>query len=137
MNKIGMLEECFRKYVSQLDSFGTEGIITVNMDLLKELNISNALQMAHEYELNYAFHVHESDEKITLWNNEFVVWIVPESQDGHFSTYVLIALNKQEKPQLELVFVASNVFNSSQLILRILEKFLGEIEENEGLLRKL
>jgi hypothetical protein len=38
---------------------------------------------------------------------------------------------------LELCFITSGVYNTSRLVLRVLEKFLVEIEENEKLLKTL
>lgn len=137
MKKIDLLDECYQRYASNLSKSVPEGIINVDMNLLKQLNLADTcyLQMP-AYELNYSFQFLETEEKITLWNDNFIVWIVPEKQDGQLSTYVLVALNKTPKPHLELVFVASGVYNSSQLILRILEKYLAEIEENESLLKE-
>jgi hypothetical protein len=136
MNDIGLLEECYKRYVTNLASSSPEGILQVDMKLLKTLNLADTCYMQMpEYELNYSFHFLETEEKITLWNDRFMVWIVPESQDGQTSTYVMIALKQNPQPKLELVFVANGVFNNSQLILRILEKFLSEIEENEGELK--
>jgi hypothetical protein len=48
---------------------------------------------------------------------------------------VLIALNQKGIPRLELAFLTTDVYNTSKLVLRILEKFLHEIQENEESLR--
>jgi hypothetical protein len=52
-------------------------------------------------------------------------------------TYTLIALNRGDcEPQLEVAFIASGVYNSSKLVLKVLEKFLIEIQETETTLAK-
>ena len=49
----------------------------------------------------------------------------------------LIALNHEEQPQLEIAFSTSGVYNSSRLVLRVLEKYLQEIQETEDTLKSL
>jgi hypothetical protein len=83
-------------------------------------------------------HMIESADKITLVNNDFIVWIIPETRRQIPSTYTLIALNNEVRdPQLEVVFVASGVYNTSRLVLKVLEKFLMEIQETENVLDRL
>ena len=54
----------------------------------------------------------ETTEKITLINDEFVIWIVPEKVNNSATTYTLIALNRNDGPQLEVTFITSGVYNN-------------------------
>lgn len=126
------LETTYSEYMEDLTSFVPDGIYEVDLSLLYELDLLNAEEIEDEdSELSYSFYVLESSEKLTLYNNKFVVWIVPQLVDDSPKTFTLIALNEDEKPRLEMVFATSGVYNHSNLVLRILEKFLAQIEENE------
>lgn len=138
MDDLNILEEAYNKYIKSLSSWLPEGIIEVDIELLhkfKLLNFSQGKQQANDALTRY-FQVIESNEKITLVNDHFVIWIVPENQNDNPTTYTLIALNVQDHPHLEMAFSTTGVYNSSRLVLRILEKFLTEIQENEELLKK-
>lgn len=132
MNDIVMIEESYKRYINNSLTWTAENVIQVDMSLLQQLNLAETCYLhVSDYELKFSFHFLETDEKITLWNDKFVIWIVPDSLEGELTTSVMIALNRPANTKLELIYTATGVFNSSQLILRILEKFLQEIEENE------
>lgn len=128
------LEKHFKNYMLNLTKWLPEGIIPIDIETLHNFGLLNYSQNQDSTLTRY-FHVIESNEKITLINDQFIVWIVPDNSDGHSMTQVLIALNKKGIPQLELAFVASDVYNTSKLVLRLLEKFLFEIQENEDILK--
>lgn len=136
MHNLSLLEACYQKYITDLSSWLPEDVIVVDLNLLHHFNL------LHYHDPNYNdpaltryFHVIESNEKITLVNDEYVVWIVPEKVEDVPVTYALIALNKPIEPELQLCFVTAGVYNTSRLVLRLLEKFLFEIEESEDLIR--
>lgn len=129
------IEEYFKKYIHNLGQFLPDGVIEVDIDLLHRFDLLN-YEKKQDPSLTRYFHVIEAMDKITLINDQFIIWIVPETTERSSKTYVLIALNKKGIPELELAFVTSDVYNSSKLVLRILEKFLHEIQENEDLLIK-
>jgi hypothetical protein len=133
-----VLEACYKKYMDNITKWLPDGITEVDLALLHRLNLLHY----HDYSridptLTRFFHVIESDEKITLVNDEFVVWIVPDKQNEVPTTYTLIALNKEDNVQLELAFSVSGIYNTSKLVLRILEKYLHEIQLTEDFLTKL
>lgn len=118
--------------MEDLPRFTPDGIVDVDLALLHELDLLNAVEEVEEEEsLSQSFFVIESTEKLTLFNQKFVVWIVPKVIDQIPTTYTLVALNATEKLHLEMVFSTAGVYNHSNLVLRILEKFLQQIEENE------
>ncbi|MDP1835480.1 MAG: hypothetical protein Q8K75_06070 [Chlamydiales bacterium] len=139
MNNIERLEACYKKFVKNLTKWLPEGMIDVDLSLLQELNLLNfEEEVAKEDDaLTRYFHVVETDEKITLVNDQFVIWIVPENQNDVAKTFTFIALNSGKEPVLEMVFYVSGVYNTSRLVLRVLEKYLHEIMENEETMNQL
>ena len=138
MHNLTALEECYKKYIKDIAKWVPEGIINVDLALLQKFGLLsyNGREM-HDPALTRYFHVVESNDKITLINDQFIVWIVPEKIQNNSVTYTLIALNAPDIPHLELVFSTSGVYNTSKLVLRVLEKFLYEIQENEEFISKL
>lgn len=132
------LEQYYNKFINNLNELLHDGVITVDLHLLERLNLLHYNPPGEtEPELTRSFQLIESPEKITLINDQFVIWIAPRKVGQTISTLSLIALNHQDHPQLELAFMATGVYNTSQLVLRILEKLLLEIQENEDLIKSL
>lgn len=135
MDNLTEIDEAFKRFLSNLDEYLPEGLVQVDINLLKELEL---LSFYKEKDLSFTryFQVVETDEKITLINEQFIVWIVSEKIDMVSSTYVFIALNKPE-PHLEIAFSVAGVYNTSRLVLRLLEKYLEEIDDVEESLSQL
>lgn len=133
-----LLEACYKRYMQDISKWLPDGIIDVNLELLHELDLLHYhTRETNDSALTRYFHVVESDEKLTLANDEFVVWIVPEKIKNTSLTYTLIALTKKNDLQLELAFSTAGIYNNSHLVLRLLEKFLLEIQSTEEFLNKL
>ncbi|MBA3236920.1 MAG: hypothetical protein H0T62_01040 [Parachlamydiaceae bacterium] len=128
----------YKRYMGDLSHWLPEGVIEVDLALLHRLGL---LKYHPEDKMHFSltryFNVMESPEKITLLNDQFVIWISPEKIENVPITYTLIALNLPEGPRLEMAFATWGIYNSSRLVLRILEKFLYEIQETEDLLSTL
>lgn len=138
MNHPSVLEACFKKYIKNIVHWLPDGIISVDLELLHKLNLLHYYNKEYDDPtLTRYFHVVDSGDKITLVNDQFVVWIVPDKTDDTSVTYTLIALNKDDQIQLELAFVTSGIYNNSRLVLRLLEKYLFEIQTTEDMLAKL
>ena len=138
MNNPTILEACYKKYINDISRWLPDGIIDVNLNILHELNLLNFHKPgAADSALTRYFHVVESDDKLTLVNDDFIIWIVPEKFETVSLTYTLIALNKENDIQLELAFTTSGIYNNSHLVLRLLEKYLMEIQNTEEQLAKL
>jgi len=111
-----------------------EGMIEVNMPLLERLGL-----LKHEApegdkgeeQLPYYFHVIETHEKITLFNHQFIVWIIPKIMDGNSTTVVMIALITEKCPHLEITFYTQGVYNTSKFVLRVLRHYLSEVIDTE------
>ena len=138
MDNLSLLEECYQLYIQDLYQWVPEGVVDVDLALLHDLDLLTYYNDdTHNPALTRHFHVVETEEKITLINHDFVIWIVPLHLNGVTITYTLIAINDDSRPQLEMAFSTSGVYNTSKLVLRVLEKFLIEIEENEALITQL
>ncbi|MFA6914835.1 MAG: hypothetical protein WC222_00420 [Parachlamydiales bacterium] len=135
MDNLQVLEQHYKEYTKNLMEWIPDGIIHVDLGLLQKLDLLDDNSTDVSLGLTRYFNVIETFEKITLINEQFVIWIVPEMQNNQLVTYTLIALNNDKGPKLELAFATSGVYNSSKLVLRVLEKFLVEIQENEQLMQ--
>ncbi len=127
------LEDAYKEFIHHLPIFLPDGIIEVDLALLHEHNILGKSKSETAEDIKYYFHIIETQEKITLFNDNFVVWIVPQSFQGQSITLTLLArINESiETPDLELAFTNSGVYNTSQIVLQVLEHFLEEIKEND------
>jgi hypothetical protein len=130
------IEEAYKGFMSDLSKHAHDGIIYVNLHFLHELGLLNWI---HEDEDNHEdltqyFHVIESAEKVTLFNEQFVVWIIPRMERDAATTLILIALNHQDKLNLEIVFTTSGVYNTPRYVLKILQHFLLDMLETEATL---
>lgn len=129
------LENAYKQYATDLPKNAPDGIIEVNLSVLYELGLLDAKQNIEDpKKITHYFHVLESPEKVTLYNDSFAIWIVPRIIDEQPSTYTLVAAQDSEKPRLELVFHTTGVYNTPNFVLKILEHFLLEIQENEDIL---
>jgi len=130
------LEEAFREYTENLSNWAHDGILKIDLPMLHELGLLDHLQDDPDEteDLTQYFHVIESVEKVTLFNEQFVIWIIPKTEEEIPMTYVLIALCNDEKPNLELVFTTSGVYNTPRYVLKVLQYFLIDMIETEATL---
>ena len=133
------LEEAFKEFSQNLTKWVPDGIIPVNLELLQELGLltSTKLDQPASDNLHHHFHVIEADDKVTLFNEQFAVWIVPLANDGNPSTLTFIALIQANKPHLEIVFSSGGVYNLPRYILKILEHFLSEVIDTEATINSI
>lgn len=137
MNKLTKLDQHFNRYMKELTKWLPDGIIKVDLPLLKGFDLlDDNLDERSPPALTRYFQVVESFEKITLINDQFVIWIVPQREEA-LKTLTLITMNHPNFLKLELAFLTSEPYNTSRLVLRVLEKFLFEIQENEEFIKRL
>ncbi|MGE3954754.1 MAG: hypothetical protein AB7F31_06190 [Parachlamydiales bacterium] len=139
MNAV-QLEAKYQEFMHNLPEHALDGIIEVDLAALQSWGLLTSLgeELGPTNDaLAHYFHVIETAEKITLYNDRFVVWIVPQMVAHEPVTYALVGTIEQMEVNLELVFATRGVYNTSRIVLRILERFLEEIEENELLLARL
>ena len=131
-----LIEESYKKFMSDLSQHAHDGIIYVNLHFLHELGLLNWLHDEKDSrdDLTQYFHVIESADKVSLFNDQFVVWIIPRMEKDTATTLVLIALNHQDNLNLEIVFSTSGVYNTPPYVLKILQHFLLDVLETEATL---
>ena len=140
MKNPAVFELCYKKYMDNLNKWLPDGVIKVDLELLHQLDLLHNQEenkTRDQTSLTRYFHVIESQNKLTLANDDFVVWIVPETIDDIPLTFTLIALNKEQEPKLELAFTTEGIYNNSYLVLRLLERYLIDIQSTEETLNQL
>jgi hypothetical protein len=130
------IEEVYKEFVSNLPVLAHDGIIPIDLNFLHEQGLLNTLQneKGDPDDLTQYFHVIESVEKVTLFNEQFIVWIIPKVEEEQPMTFVLIALNHAEKPHLEVVFTTEGVYNTPRHVLKVLQHYLADMLETEATL---
>lgn len=119
----------YHKYIENLPKWVPEGIADVDIDLLHRLGLLSFIRRQKCNVLD-RFQVVYGPDKLTLINKDFIVWITAATHPP-FSCFVLIALKKKDDLKLEHAFVAKGVYNTDDIIYRVLEKYLDEIIETE------
>lgn len=140
MDHVQPFEELYKRYAFNLAEYLPDGMIEIDLPTLQKMHLldcEDAESHSVHHAMTHYFQVIETEEKITLLNEQFIIWIVPSSSEGENCTRVYIALQQIEGSHLEMAFSVSGVYNTSRLLLRILEKYLEEIYENEELLCQL
>ena len=133
MNPI-QLEEAYQEFISNFPRWIPEGIIEVNIQLLKEAGLLTYRFFdgnQSEEELPCYFHVIETAEKVTLFNHRFAIWILPKLMNNHPTTIVLIALMVNGKPHLENVFSTKGIYNTPKFVLKMIKYYLSEVIDTE------
>jgi len=136
MIDISELDSCYKNFINNLDKLIPDSIITVDLNLLQDLDLLNFHHPGQfEPGVTRYFQLIEASDRITLINEQFFIWITSRRVEDTVSTFTLIALNQKDHPKLEMAFISSGVYNTSHLVMNVLEKFLLEIQENEDVLQ--
>ncbi|MEX1013259.1 MAG: hypothetical protein WD595_01300 [Waddliaceae bacterium] len=127
------IEYSYQTFTQNLNYWLPDGLTVIDDAAVDEMGILKTPESERTPAIAQYFHVVESIDKITLINQDFVVWIVPELRKKEKPvTYTLIALNKNDIPKLELGFAVTDQSSSSWVVLKILENYLKEIKETES-----
>jgi hypothetical protein len=137
MDKIAALDSLYEQYIRNLSELIPEGLVQVDLHVLQQMGLLQEDAAQDCPSLTRFFHVVEAKDKITLFNEQFVIWIVPEKVHNEPMTLVLIAIENELKTKLEMGFTMAGIYNTSRLVLRVLEKYLAEIQENEDTLSEI
>lgn len=130
------IEESYKEFMGNLAQWAHDGVTSIDLKFLHDQGLLKTLQDDHGEpdDLTQYFHVIESVEKVTLFNEQFVVWIIPKMEGEQPMTYVLIALNHPETIHLEIVFTTHGVYNSPRYVLKVLQHYLVDMLETEATL---
>ena len=130
------LDGAYKEFSENLQRWVPDGITQVNLGILHELGLLSQAQLESNTtdQFMHYFHILESNDRVTLFNEQFAIWIVPSSDQDKSSTLTYISLLHIDKPHLELVFSTSGVYNTPRYILRILQHFLNEVLDTEAVI---
>jgi hypothetical protein len=132
-----VLEDSYQEFSQNLKKWIPDGVIQVDLRLLNEMGLLNSTELEHsinEANLTLYFHIIETPDKVTLFNEQFAIWIVPQLVDEIPTTTTLIALIQTSKPRLEIVYQTTGVYNTPKYILKILQHFLTEVQDTEAVI---
>lgn len=128
------LEDLYHEYIGNLTKWIHDGIINVDLDLLHEHDLLNEVEEENLDDLTQYFHVIENIEKVTLFNEQFAIWIIPKMEMENPTTYVFISLIQNDHPHLEIVFQTRGIYNTPKYVLKVLQHFLVDMLETEATL---
>lgn len=136
------LEQAYSDFSTDLKTHLPDGVIDVDLFLLKELDLLKDIDDEDDELLQsqfpFYFHVIETNDKVTLFNNQFAVWIVPQVINEVPTTLTLISLiQEDEQPRLEIAFTTSGIYNSPKCVLKVLRYFLTEVIDTESVIESI
>lgn len=133
------IEQAYKGFMSNLEENLHEEIINIDLKFLHESGLLNMMDDEEEEQddLIQYFDQVQSADKATLYNEQFIIWIVPQMEGPELVTLVMIALNHAEKPHLEIVFTTSGAYNTPRHVLQVLHYYLFDILETEALINVL
>ncbi len=133
------LDESYKEYSESLSKWLPDGIISIDIKTLQDLGLLSTEQLEHPTpdSLSQQFHVIETSEKVTLFNEQFVIWFIPQSDQELSGTVVMIALLQNLKPHLEIAFSTTGVYNTPRYILKILQHYLTEVIDTEAVISSI
>jgi hypothetical protein len=135
------LEDSFNEFIEDLPAWIPDGIISVDLKMLDELGLlhqdDDESESEDDEQFPHYFHVIETDDKVTLFNHQFAVWIVPQMMDETPVTVTLISLITNDVPSLELAFATSGVYNTPKFVLKVLRHYLTEVIDTESVISSI
>lgn len=127
------IEQAYKDFTANLSNWIHDGVTQIDLKFLHDQGLIGAIQddQTDPDDLTQYFHVIESVEKVTLFNEQFIVWIIPKMEGEQPNTFVLIALNHPEKANLEVIFATQGVYNTPRYVLKVLQHLLADMLETE------
>jgi hypothetical protein len=113
-----------------------DGIIDVDVKLLQSLNILNPTQNIGSGSAKELLQAIDSGGRITLFNDRFVLWIIPQNDVSPPSTTVILARCNENTIKPEVAFRTAGIHNQSKTILQLIDRYLIDIQETEEVLEK-
>ena len=132
MVSIEQLDGFFQRLSSHTGEFFPDGVVDINVKVLHTLRLLSEGQSApQEVPSSSLLQAVESEGRITLFNEKFALWIVPQANSPVPTTITFIARRSGETIAPEVAFRTQGIHNRSKTILRIIDRFLAEIQETE------
>jgi len=134
-----ILEEHFQSFIKNLPVHLPDGIAFVDIRLIEELGLLKIDDLEKETQdsISHYFHVIETPDKITLYNDLFSIWIVPNNTETSSKTFIFIGILQNKQPHLEMAFCTEGVFNTPKYIMKVLQHYLTEVQDVEALIASM
>ena len=137
MVSIEQLDAFFDHLSSHIPDLLPDGILDINVKTLHALHLlSNDTPVAGSPPASTLLQAIESGGKITLYNEKFALWIVPQKNADPSSTLIFIARRTDDEIRPEIGFRTSGIHNRSKTILKLIDRFLADIQETESVISK-
>jgi len=138
MNPI-QIEELYKQFMANMTDRAHDGIIPIDLQFLHDNGLLQSLSEGKNEpdDLSQYFHVIESVEKVTLFNEQFIVWIIPKMDSEQPVTFVMIALNNPNNPHLEVVYNTRGIYNTPRHVLKVLQHYLSDMLETEATIHSI
>lgn len=133
------LEDAYREFSENLRNWVPDGVMNVDLTLLNDIGLLAAAELdaSSSDDVTHYFHVIETNDKVTLFNEQFAIWIVPKLVECTATTLTYIALLNHDKLHLEIVFSTTGVYNTPKYILKVLRYFLHEVIDTEAIISSI
>ena len=130
------IEAVYKEFMTNMADCAHDGITPIDLHFLHDTGLLKGLveDKSEPEDLSQYFHVVESVEKVTLFNEQFIVWIIPKMESEQPVTFVMIALNQQDKAHLEVVYTTKGIYNTPRHVLKVLQHYLVDMLETEATL---
>lgn len=134
-----VLEEHFQNFIQNLPKYLPDGVVCVDVRLMEELGLLKIEKIEKDTHdsLSHYFHVLETSDKITLYNELFSIWIMPQNSETSSKTFIFIGVLQNKLPHLEMAFYTEGVFNTPKYIMKILQHYLNEVQDVEALIASM
>jgi hypothetical protein len=134
---IEQLDAFFEYLLSHTSELLPDGILEINLKTLHSLHLlSDENGVPGGAPPSTLLQAIESGGKITLYNERFALWIVPQKNADPSSTVVFIARRTDDGLRPEAGFRTTGIHNRSKTILRLIDRFLADIQETETVISK-
>lgn len=137
MVTIDQLDAYFETLSQNTPDFLPDGILDINLKTLHSLHLLTDEPATDELQASHMLQAVESEGRITLFNDRFALWIVPQVGAEPCSTVVYVATHREGELKAEMGFRTSGIHNKSKTILRLIDRFLADIQETDSLLSDL
>lgn len=138
MVNIEELDGFFQELSAHTGEMLPDGIVDINVRVLHDLRLlSEDPPVVHETPPSSLLQAVDSGGKITLYNEKFALWIVPQANASPPTTITFIARRAESTITPEVAFRTQGLHNRSKTILRLIDRYLTEIQENESVIAGL
>jgi hypothetical protein len=134
---IEQLDTYFDNLTQNTKELLPDGIMDVSIKTLHTLNLLSEGYTTNEIPASQLLQAVESEGKITLFNERFALWIVPQVGADPSATVVYVATHTNDEVKAELGFRTSGVHNKSKTILRLIDKFIADIQDTDSVIAEL